>query len=199
MEHLQPSFSRKEQHIFLWFHNCRCGGELKLLGRSASHYKGKRLEKVRCRCTQCGKDKMFLFEGLYESHGEPAAGYVNPPEAVSTIVDPVEWLHAAMHCLHLTEDGQTALAPAERNALILDALGCIREALKFIPANADRVPASALGNKLSRAFAREHPGILTRASIEEIHDRLVALVESLDTEEREPWWKFWQHAKHAGT
>jgi hypothetical protein len=198
MENATPSFSRKEQRIYLWFHNCPCGGEQKLLGRTVSTYKGSRLVKVRARCTQCGQDATYTFDGRYDPEEPPEPGCINPPESTSALLDPIQWLHAAMHFLHLTEDGESTLAARDRQSMILDALGCVREAIKFVPREGDEIPRSALKGKLSRQFARQNPDILKRPSIESIHERLVALAESFDVTDSASWWTFWQKQGKSG-
>jgi len=181
-----------EQRVFLWFRNCPCGGELKLVDRTSSGYKGKRLDKIRSRCAQCGEDVMFVFDCAYDGDHEPEPGHINPPGTASAIVDPVQWMHAAVHFLHLTDDGGAAVSPTDRSALVLNALGCVREALKSIPQDGQEVPRAALRGKLSRAFARQNPDSLKRICLERMRDRLSTLAASLEPADSTSWWVFWE-------
>ena len=197
MTDILPSYSRMEQCVFLWFHNCPCGGELKLVERTSSSYKGKRLDKIRSRCAQCGEDVIFVFDCAYNPDHEPEPGHINPPETTSVIVDPLQWLHGAAHFLHLTDDEGPAISSKARAALVLNALGCVREALKFIPQDGQEIPRAALRGKLSRAFARQNPDSLKRVSLERMRDRLSALAASLGAVDSTSWWELWEKTQHS--
>jgi hypothetical protein len=117
---------------------------------------GGRSESYAGHCASCGADREALFR-----LPEPvdAAGRFGGPEP-SSLLDAAEWLALAGTVELASGPGRDRLARLE---YVRDAYA---EALKFVPAGADAVPASAVFSDVGRDRLRTEPESLTRGYLE---------------------------------
>jgi hypothetical protein len=144
-------------------------------GTLANHYSGA--------CDRCGRPREFLFRLPDEVTMPPADGRISYGGAEpSQLLDPGEWLWVA--------DAYAALAPADpatagpeqrrrARAALNRAAAALDEAVKFIPAGSDEVPASAVTSERGRAILGRQPGGLRRPRLVAARDAYAGLADRL--------------------
>ncbi|MFB9239384.1 hypothetical protein ACFFWC_28275 [Plantactinospora siamensis] len=173
-----------EAHLFMDLHPCECGAAGFARGSSvvalddgdlASRYAGA--------CAGCGREREFLFR-LPAQVTAPAAdgrfGFSGDRDGPSELLDPGEWLWVA--------DAYAGQAPADpagvpadqrprARAVLQRAAAALDEALKFVPAEADEVPAAAVTSERGRAAVAGQPGRLRRSRLVALRDAYTELAD----------------------
>lgn len=158
---LPLSRTNAEAHLYMDLRPCACGetrfGRDSAVvalddGDLASRYTGT--------CARCGQPREFVFRLPAEIRmPEAANGYSYGGDEPSQLIDPGEWLWVA--------DAYAGQVPAEpptdpeqrrRSAALLHrAAAAVAEALKFIPADADRVPPASITSERGQEILRRQP------------------------------------------
>ncbi|WP_327143733.1 hypothetical protein [Nocardia sp. NBC_01327] len=161
-----------EARLYLTLQPCPTCGSTRCTFRSAvitvdgvlaSRYTGE--------CHECHAQRAYEFllpeEVLPPPSGTVQFGRDNPSE----LLDPGVWLWYADVCIRQvpseTADLDERSLRAGRHALAT-ALAATDEALKFIPAHADRVPLSAFTSADGLAMHEREPGRFTRSRLEAV-------------------------------
>jgi hypothetical protein len=121
-------------------------------------------------CPRCGTPREFIFripeDVLFPDAEEPVFGDDRPSE----LIDAGEWLWLADLIARNTpaepEDGMTAQELREARVDLRTAAAAVGEAVKFVPPDADAVPAEALWSDRGRAVFEDEPGRFRRARLE---------------------------------
>src|SRR5262245_59929661 len=140
--------SKAEAHLYMELNPCEVCGELDVAaGSSISEVDGRLVTRFAGPCPGCGTAREFAFglpaEEPFPDEDEPAFGDEQP----SGLVDAGEWLWVA--------DLVGAAIPADSMGMSLEesaqarfdlriAAVAVAEAAKFLPGQADAVPAEAL-------------------------------------------------------
>ncbi|WJK33638.1 hypothetical protein [Solwaraspora sp. WMMA2065] len=190
---LPAARSSAEARLYVELHPCGCGEarfepqvEVVALtdGDLATRYQGS--------CAGCGTAREFLFRLPAEPVHPPAgAAFSYGGPEPSQLIDPGEWIAVADRYAALVPadfatagpaaPGPAAAGPAAADPVTLDpaqrrraaaalsrAVAALDEAMKFIPADADEVPADTITSDTGRRMRRREPGRFRR-------DRLTAL------------------------
>lgn len=136
--------------VYLMFHPCSCG-DLTIQNVRISSRGEHELALYEGPCSRCGRRR----------HVEFVIGIdYNAP---STVVDAGQWLLAAEQMARQVPGDLSTLNSEERRAGAADlthAVVALEEALKFVVADTDQVPESALFSPESRALRASEPGRL---------------------------------------
>ncbi|MFV2084235.1 hypothetical protein [Micromonospora sp. LOL_021] len=186
---LPAARSSAEARLYVELHPCDCSEtqfepqvEVVALadGDLATRYQGS--------CAGCATAREFLFR-LPAEPVRPSAGAAfsyGGPEP-SQLIDPGEWLAVADRYAALVPADFATAGPAAADPVTLDpaqrrrataalsrAVAALDEVRKFIPADADEVPADAISSEIGRRMRRREPGRFRR-------DRLTALRDTYTT------------------
>lgn len=148
-----------EAHLFMDLTPCRCG-DTSFERRSSVVAQGAVLcSEYTGACRSCGTARAFVFE-LPDSIRPPRRDRVEyGGSEPSRLLDPGEWMMVADH--------RSKLEPGTREDLEV-ACAALEEVLKFIPAEADRVPAGAFRTERGRALRDAEPGRFRRERLEAV-------------------------------
>jgi hypothetical protein len=164
-----------EAHLYMDLHPCACG-EIRFPRTSSvvSTSNGELASRYAGVCPQDGAEREFVF-GLPERMMPPSAdGAVTygGPEP-SQLIDPGEWLAVAdAYARSVPADTATLAADglATARSMLAHAAAAVDEVLKFIPADADRVPGDAFVTDRGRAAYTREPGRFRRPRLEAVRD-----------------------------
>ena len=198
---LPAARSSAEARLYVELHPCGCGEarfepqvEVVALtdGDLATRYQGS--------CAGCGTAREFLFRLPAEPVHPPAgAAFSYGGPEPSQLIDPGEWIavadrYAALVPADFATAGPTVAGPAAADPASLDpaqrrrataalsrAVAALDEVRKFIPADADEVPADAISSEIGRRMRRREPGRFRRDRLTALHDTYTALLPSDDT------------------
>ena len=205
--------SVQEEYFFQMVHPCVCGGPW-FSQNQAVEPSGERLvHHVTARCVQCGKEKTFHFALPGETQLDRPAPIreINPTNDPSEAVDAAEWLDLARFYLERIE---RLKSPTEQAQSLLDARGCLQEALKLYGPGDDGPPAGALWSDASRRKVAEHPDAYRRAALETMLAKMPTterLRQADAPDQREfrkalreiarrrvgrRWWEFWKRGRN---
>jgi hypothetical protein len=107
-------------------------------------------------CTRCGVAREFVFRLPAEVAVGGTAPYDFGPGGPSELLDPGQWMTVADLASRPDPEPDPPLA-----------LAALDEVAKFIPADADEVPAEAFHTDEGRKAYRQNPGRFTRRWLEE--------------------------------
>lgn len=158
-----------ESLLYIALHPCTCGtrelvSEHKLEERDAlwvAVYAGS--------CPGCGQDRRFEFA---IDDQEPPPGAVFGGDRPSQILDPGQFHYASDRAAARVPVDLSELPPSARPAAREDmryAVAGLEEVAKFLPPDAESIPAEAFHSRLGRAMHRSRPDRFQR---ERIEDRL---------------------------
>ena len=164
-----------EAHLYMDLHPCTCGQiEFPRTSSVVTTPEGALASRYTGACPSDGADREFLFRlpGTFLSPGRDGDVRYGGPEH-SELIDPGEWISVA--------DAYARSVPADTASLAADgvvaarrtlrhAAAALDEVLKFIPADADRVPAEAFHTDRGRAAYTTEPGRFRRPRLEAVRD-----------------------------
>jgi len=205
--------SVQEEYFHLMVRACTCGGPW-FSHEQAVERPGERLvHHVTARCAKCGKEQTFHFTLPGETkldHPAPIRE-INPTNNSSEAVDAAEWMDLARFYLERIE---RLKSPTERAQSLLDARGCLEEALKFYGPGDDGPPPGALWSDASRRKVAEHPDAYRREALETMLAKMPTterLRQADAPDQREfrkalrqaarrrigrRWWEFWKRGRN---
>ena len=159
--------SHEEAHIYMDLHGCSCGGSDARRDSALRLRDEVWLVGYRCVCEWCGAERMFEFrqpETLRQPGDQEWAVGSDPSE----LLDAGEWLMAAdvYAGAPAQPDGLSPQEVEEARAELGLAVAALGEVLKFVPAGAGEVPASALWSGQGIALHESTPWRFTRESLE---------------------------------
>jgi hypothetical protein len=181
---LRIARTNDEAHLYIDLHPCECG-EVQFPrsssvietddGDLASHYTGT--------CPRDGAQRQFTFRLPRQILMPPGDGSVRygGPEP-SELIDPGEWLSVAdAYARNVPADPATLAADGQSTArsMVNRAVAAIDEVLKFIPADADRVPAEAFVTERGRAAYAKEPGRFRRPRLEAVRNTYASIAAQL--------------------
>jgi hypothetical protein len=208
-----PVHSVQEEYFHLMVRRCACGGPWASTDQTVEPSGNRLLHRVAVRCASCGRERTlrFVLPAGVRPDGPVPVREINPTAEPSRALDAAEWMDLAR--FYLERVGRLTSAREQAQSL-LDARGCLEEALKFYGPEDGAPPPAALWSKASRDKVSEHPGTYRRATIE----AMLAKIPSKDRlrqadapEERElrktlkeaarrrigrRWWEFWKRGKN---
>ncbi|MEV6771262.1 hypothetical protein AB0N05_21845 [Nocardia sp. NPDC051030] len=130
-------------------------------------------------CPACGEQRQYEFRLPDEVLPPPATTVRFGADNPSELLDPGVWLWYSDVAIRQVPADTTGLDDralhSARHALAT-ALASIEEVLKFIPAEADRVPVSAFTSAEGRATYNREPGRFTHARLEAVRDHYATLL-----------------------
>jgi hypothetical protein len=165
-----PARSNAEAHLYMELHPCDACGELEFApGCSILMVDGELASRYAGPCPRCGTAREFTFrlpaDATFPDEDEPVFGDATPSE----LVDAGEWLWLA-DLIGGTIPAQPAgLTGDQREQARYDlrtAAAAVAEALKFIPPDADEVPAQALWHPRGRHLYQDQPARFRRHRLE---------------------------------
>ncbi len=200
--------SVQEEYFYMMVHPCECGGPWFSTDDTIRHFDHRILHHRTVRCAKCGKEEGLRFElpDTEEVERPAPVREINPTDEPSQAIDVAEWIDLANFYVGRIERIED---PVEKAQSLLDARGCLEEALKLYGPGDDAPPESALWSDASRRKVKKDPDAYRRARIEE---RLAAMPsrealekvdvavqrqfeQGLKAKAREKvgrWWQFWK-------
>jgi hypothetical protein len=181
---LPAARSSAEARLYVDLHPCACGEarfdpQVAVVvladGDLATRYNGS--------CPGCGTAREFLIRLPAEPAPATRFSYGGPEP--SQLIDPGQWLTVADRYADLVPaTDPAALDPAQRRratAALTRAIAALDEVLKFIPANANEVPADSFTSDTGRRLHRREPGRFRRDRLAALHDTYTTLLHGGDT------------------
>ncbi|BCJ45187.1 hypothetical protein GCM10010168_69880 [Actinoplanes ianthinogenes] len=160
---LPPARTRDEAHLYMDLHGCpRCGSVAVAWAESLADADGVLARRYAGACEDCGLDREFLFR-LPERATPPAPGEsvtFGAADDPSQLFDAGEWV--AIADMSTLASGLAELPPDEARESAAIAAACYDEALKFLPAGADRLPDRAFWSVAGREFRQRSPHRFSR-------------------------------------
>ncbi|WP_405916385.1 hypothetical protein [Streptomyces sp. NBC_00728] len=172
--------STQEAHLYMDLHACACGAESFERGHRLDERDGVLVAVYEGVCPRCGRTRSFAFRLTDElPPAPPAFGGAEP----SRIIDPGEFLWVSDQVA--TETGLRLLhtPPAEHRGHregSAFALAAVEEVLKFLPADADRVPEELFTSERGREVHDRNPRRFERAGLLENIERKRRILEGVD-------------------
>ncbi|MFE3188732.1 hypothetical protein ACFXHA_06955 [Nocardia sp. NPDC059240] len=168
-----------EARLFVSLQPCPTCGETRCTFRSAVvNIDGVLASRYTGECPGCAAQRAYEFRLPADILPPPANTVRFGAEDPSELLDPGVWLWYSDLCARqvpaTTADLDTRAVRAARHALAT-ALAAIEETLKFVPASADRIPASAFTSPEGRAAYAREPGRFTRPRLEALRDTYSAI------------------------
>jgi hypothetical protein len=205
--------SVQEEYFHLMVRKCVCGGPWFSHEQIVQRTGDRLVHHVTARCAKCGKERTFHFALPGETKRDRPAPIreINPTNDPSEAVDAAEWMDLARFYLERIERLKD---PTERAQSLLDARGCIEEALKFCGPNDDALPPQALWSDASRRKVAKHPDAYRREALEAMLTKMPTIdkLQQADAmEQREfrkalketarrrvgrRWWEFWKRGSN---
>lgn len=169
--------TNEEAHLYLELHPCACGGD------DAARDSAVRLEgdqwmvRYTCICARCGRSREVTFRQP-ESQARPAAGGWSVGDQPSELLDAGEWLWVSdmFAGAPASTDGLSPEEAAQAREDLAAAGGALDEVVKFLPAEADEVPAAAFWTDRGREVWQAEPGRFRRERLEAVRDLYRALL-----------------------
>ncbi|GAA4599544.1 hypothetical protein BJY16_003114 [Actinoplanes octamycinicus] len=154
--------TRQEAHLFIDLTPCECGDRrLATAGEAITLPDGAPGRRYAGRCPGCGRDRLFVFRvpERAEDADDPAEIVYGRGDRTSELLDPGQWLWVAEQYADAVPGNPGYLTGEPRataRTWLTAAVAALREAEKFLPAGAERVPEQALRTAASRErYARE--------------------------------------------
>jgi hypothetical protein len=168
---LRLARTNAEAHLYMELHPCENCGETEFApassvivvdGDLASRYTGP--------CPRCAAPREFVFripeEVIFPDIEEPVFGDDSP----SVLIDAGEWLWLAdLIARSVPAEPADGMPVEDRRQVRIDlrtAAAAVSEAAKFVPPDADRVPADAIWTERGRAVYAAEPGRFGRRRLE---------------------------------
>lgn len=168
-----------EAHLFMDLQPCPTCGQTRCRYRSAVvRVDGVLASRYTGECPRCGTTRSYEFR-LPEQIAPPSREVSFGGDQPSELIDPGLWLRYADDLGRRVPDDPTRLEPAQHSAArrtVATALAAIEETLKFIPPDADEVPAAAFATPEGRAIRDREPGRFRRDRLEAVRDYYAAAV-----------------------
>jgi hypothetical protein len=167
---LKLARSSAEAHLYMELRPCEnCGSTEFEPDSSVISAEGDLASRYAGLCENCGTPREFIFrlpeQILMPIEDEPEFGDARPSE----LLDPGEWVWLADLIGNSIPADPTGLSAEERRQALIDlrtvAAG-VSEAIKFIPAGADAVPADAFWSERGKAMYDHEPGRFDRRRLE---------------------------------
>ncbi|GAA4640707.1 hypothetical protein GCM10023196_107310 [Actinoallomurus vinaceus] len=160
--------TRDEAYLYLDLHPCEdCGSVDTAWDSALVDVGGELANRYAGTCASCGRPREYLF-GLPEREtvpvGFPTFGGPEP----SQLVDAGQWLWVA----DLSAEGAAAEDPEEARGTLAIAIAAVEEILKFMGAEAERVPERAFWSEIGRRVRDQDPARFTRARLVELREDL---------------------------
>jgi hypothetical protein len=205
--------SVQEEYFHLMVRACACGGAWFPHGQRVERTGDRLVHHVTARCAKCGKEWTFHFALPGETkldHPAPIRE-INPTAEPSAALDAAEWMDLARFYLGQIERLKN---PTERAQSLLDARGCLEEALKFYGPGDDGPPPGALWSDASRRKVAGHPHAYRRQALEAMLAKMptterLRQADALDQREFRKalketarrrvgrrWWEFWKRGSN---
>jgi len=173
-----------EAHLYMDLHPCTCG-ETRFARKSAvlALEDGDLASRYTGECARCGQPREFVFrlpaEIIMPPGGEAVSFGGDEP---SKLIDPGQWLGVA--------DAYASNAPADfasldaeeqkrTRAILIRATAAIDEVLKFIPDDADAVPAAAFTSEQGRQAYAKEAGRFRRSRLVAVRDAYAGMLSQL--------------------
>jgi len=205
--------SVQEEYFFLMVHPCVCGGPWFPRAQNLRQTSAGLADEVRAQCAKCGTERPFSFALPGEGNLDRIAPIreINPTAEPSEALDAAEWMDLARFYLGRIE---RLKSPTERAQSLLDARGCLQEALKFYGPGDDAPPPGALWSDASRRKVTEHPDAYRRGALETMLAKMPTterLRQADAPDQREfrkalrqtarrrvgrRWWEFWKRGSN---
>jgi hypothetical protein len=151
------SRSSPECHLYIQLHPCECGErDLSTEHKIVSSPNGL-VARYAGACGKCGRQRTFEF--VLDPEIPPADAFGGP--RASTIICPGEWVAHSDQLASRWPAAVDAIRPADLARAREDlawAIRALEEAVKFIPAGAEAVPAAAFTSATGRALVADEPG-----------------------------------------
>ncbi|MEU4603393.1 hypothetical protein AB0F43_10475 [Kribbella sp. NPDC023972] len=156
--------TRDEARLFLDLTPCECGSTDADWQHGTGVVDGELASVYDASCADCGAERTYSF-GLPER--ETGGDYPNfgGPEP-SQLLDPGRWLELADQLASMLPPDD----PETRAEALAIAAASVCEILKFIPADADAVPAEAFWTEQGRRVYDEQPGRFQRARLQIVRE-----------------------------
>jgi hypothetical protein len=169
--------SNEEAHLYLDLHPCECGGEDAARDSAVSLDGDQWTVRYTCICARCGRPREVAFRQP-ESPARPATGGWSAGEGPSELLDAGEWLWVSdlYGGAPADADGLGPEEAAQAREDLAAAGGALDEVVKFLPADADEVPAAAFWTERGRQVWRSEPGRFRRERLTAVRDRYRALL-----------------------
>jgi hypothetical protein len=149
--------SSAECRLYIELHPCECGAAWRQLEHSLDYAEDSLIAVYQGSCEKCGRARRFEFELAPDISPNGKFGGDSP----SRIIDAGEFLAVADAAARAVPGDVSRLGLDERRRarlLIGRAVAAMEEVLKFIPAEADRVPAESLLSAAGKEMHRAEPG-----------------------------------------
>jgi len=166
-----------EEHLYMDLHPCPCGQrEWRTLHHSLEDRLGDLTAVFAGDCPQCKQPRRFEFL-LPHTPEYPDGAFGGP--APSTIIDPGQYLRASDDFARVPASA-SVVPPGERAAAaqrLEQAIACLDEVLKFLPADSDELPKDRLFTADGKQAFLAEPGRFRRLRLEArrgAYERLLA-------------------------
>ncbi len=207
-----PVHSVQEEYFYLMVRRCACGGPWTSTGQTVERSGDRIVHHVSVRCAACGQERAVRFALEAPARRDPTpVREINPTAEPSRALDAAEWMDLARFYLERIERLEE---PTERAQSLLDARGCLGEALKFYGPGDGGPPPEALWSDASRRKVADRPDAYRREALEAMLAKMPTterLRQADAPEERElrkalqetarrrvgrRWWEFWKRGKN---
>jgi hypothetical protein len=175
-----PARTRDEAQLYMDLHPCEVCGSVNVPWKSGTVF----VDGIVARayvgtCAGCGQERRFVFESPDPASAPPLTGLVTfGGRQPSRVVDAGEWLWVA----DLTASRVPTNNPARARYALSVAVAAMEEILKFLPPDAERVPAEAFWSERGRQVWTAEPGRFEAERLVIVRDvyteRLAALADN---------------------
>ncbi len=179
---LRLARTNAEAHAYMELHPCPTCGEARFEPASsvimaeddlASRYRG--------RCPSCGTEREFVFRIPEEILFPPEDRVRYGDDRPSELIDAGEWVWLADFITTRIPADPAEVPAADRARCRNDltaAVAAMEEALKFVPAGADRLPPDALWTDRGREVYQARPSRFIRGVLAAVRDAYQELVDA---------------------
>ncbi|MGW0434924.1 hypothetical protein ACWDV4_20590 [Micromonospora sp. NPDC003197] len=181
---LPVSRTNMEAHLYMDLHPCACG-EFRFTRKSAvtALEDGDLASRYTGECARCGQPREFVFRLPAEISMPPGGNAVsyggNEP---SQLIDPGQWIGVADSYTSQVPGDFARLDSEQRRrarAILTRATAAVDEVLKFIPDDADEVPAAAFTSERGRQTYAKEPGRFRRNRLVAVRDAYAGMASQL--------------------
>ncbi len=168
--------TNEEAHLYMDMYPCECGGQ----DAARDSAVGETVVRYTCVCRACGRTRDFEFRQP-EAPARPVDGAWAVGPAPSELLDAGEWLWVA-DMFGGAPAEPAGLSPAElaqARADLAAAGAAVEEVLKFLPPDANEVPAEAFWTERGRELRAAAPSRFLRGRLEAVRDSYRAVRDGL--------------------
>ncbi|GAB2931593.1 hypothetical protein GCM10027280_19110 [Micromonospora polyrhachis] len=181
---LPVSRTNMEAHLYMDLHPCTCG-EFRFARKNAviALEDGDLASRYTGECARCGQPREFVFRLPTEISmplGGDAVSYGG--DEPSQLIDPGQWLGVADAYASQVPGDFARLDGEERRrarAVLNRATAAVDEVLKFIPGDADEVPAATFTSERGRQAYAKEPGRFRRSRLAVVRDAYAGMAGQL--------------------